>query len=231
LPMPHNLEVILQSLIVILFVLGATNSLNLLDGLDGLCGGVTAIITVAMLLLSMHLATWGASEVGDPVRIIVCLGLVGGVCGFLPFNRYPAKIFMGDAGSMLLGFTIAALMILFAEGIPRWWMASIVVFGLPILDTAVALVRRLLNHRPLFVSDRGHIYDQMIDRGIPLKKTVAICYVLAGTYAVIGVAMSQIRTRYAAVVYVFVFVASAIIVWKKGYLKMEGLRGAIHKED
>ncbi|MHC4728734.1 MAG: glycosyltransferase family 4 protein [Planctomycetota bacterium] len=231
LPMPHNFEVILQVLIVIFFVLGATNSLNLLDGLDGLCGGVTAIITVAMLLLSMHLATWGASEVGDPVRIIICLGLVGGVCGFLPFNRYPAKIFMGDAGSMLLGFTVAALMILFAEGIPRWWMASIVVFGLPILDTAVALVRRLLNHRPLFISDRGHIYDQMIDRGIPLKKTVAICYVLAGTYAVIGVAMSQIRTRYAAVVYVFVFAVSAIVVWKKGYLKMEGLRGAVHKQD
>jgi UDP-GlcNAc:undecaprenyl-phosphate GlcNAc-1-phosphate transferase len=229
--MPHYLETILQVLIVIFFVLGATNSLNLLDGLDGLCGGVTAIITVAMLLLSMHLATWGASEVGDPVRIIICLGLVGGVCGFLPFNRYPAKIFMGDAGSMLLGFTVAALMILFAERIPRWWMASIVVFGLPILDTAVALVRRLLNHRPLFVSDRGHIYDQMIDRGIPLKKTVAICYVLAGTYAVIGVAMSQIRTRYAAFVYVLVFAVSAVIVWKKGYLKMEGLRGAIHKQD
>ncbi len=231
LPMPHNLEVILQVLIVICFVLGATNSLNLLDGLDGLCAGVTAIITVAMLLLAMHLATWGASEVGDPLRIIICLGLVGGVCGFLPFNRYPAKIFMGDAGSMLLGFTVAALMILFAEGIPRWWMASIVVFGLPILDTAVALARRLLNHRPLFVSDRGHIYDQMIDRGIPLKKTVTICYVLAGAYALIGVAMSQIRTRYAAVVYVIVFAVSAIIVWKKGYLRMEGLRGAIHKQD
>jgi UDP-GlcNAc:undecaprenyl-phosphate GlcNAc-1-phosphate transferase len=231
LPMPHNLEIILQSLIVILFVLGATNSLNLLDGLDGLCAGVTAIITVAMLLLAMHLATWGVSEVGDPVRIIICLGLVGGVCGFLPFNRYPAKIFMGDAGSMLLGFVIAALMILFAEGIPRWCMASIVVFGLPILDTAVALARRLLNHRPLFVSDRGHIYDQMIDRGIPLKKTVAICYVLTAVYAIIGVTMSQIRTRYAAVVYVFVFVVSGIIVWRKGYLKMEGLRGAIHKEN
>jgi len=231
LPMPHNLEMILEVLIVIFFVLGATNSLNLLDGLDGLCAGVTAIITFCLLLLSIHLATWGSSEVGDPVRIIICLGLVGGVCGFLPFNRYPAKIFMGDAGSMLLGFTIAALMILFAEQIPRWWMASIVVFGLPILDTAVALVRRLLNHRPLFVSDRGHIYDQMIDRGIPLKKTVAISYVLAGVYAVIGLAMSQIRTRYAAVVYIFVFAVSCLVVWKKGYLKMEGIRGAIRKHD
>ena len=231
LPMPRNLEMILSIFVVIFFVLGATNSLNLLDGLDGLCAGVTAIITIAMLLLSMHLATWGFSEVGDPVRIIICLGLVGGVCGFLPFNRYPAKIFMGDAGSMLLGFMVAALMILFAEQVPRWWLASIVVFGLPILDTAVALVRRLLNHRPLFVSDRGHIYDQMIDRGIPLKRTVAVCYVLAGAYALIGLVMSQIRTRYAAGVYVLVFVVSGLVVWKKGYLKMEGLRGAIRKED
>jgi len=230
LPMPENLEIILEVLIVIFFVLGATNSLNLLDGLDGLCGGVTAIITIAMLLLSMHLATWGTSEVGDPVRIIICLGLVGVVFGFLPFNRYPAKIFMGDAGSMLLGFMVAALMLLFAEQIPRWWMASIVVFGLPILDTAVALARRLINHRPLFVSDRGHIYDQMIDRGIPLRKTVAISYVLAGIYAGIGLVMSQIRTRYAAVVYTFVFALSGLVVWKKGYLKMEGLRGAVPKK-
>jgi len=225
-PMPHDFEVVLEVLIVMFFVLGATNSLNLLDGLDGLCAGVTAIITVAMLLLAIHLATWGFSEVGDPVRIIVCLGLVGGVCGFLPFNRYPAKIFMGDAGSMLLGFVVAALMLLFAEGVPRWWMASIVVFGLPILDTAVALIRRLLNHRPLFVSDRGHIYDQMIDRGIPLKRTVAISYMLAGLYAVIGLGMSQIRTRYAAVAYIFVFAFSGLTVWRKGYLRMEGLRGA-----
>ncbi len=226
LPMPHNLELILSIFIVIFFVLGATNSLNLLDGLDGLCGGVTAVITIAMLLLSIHLATWGYSQVGDPVRIVICLGLIGGICGFLPFNRYPAKIFMGDAGSMLLGFMVASLMLLFAEGVPRWWMASIIVFGLPILDTAVALVRRLLNHRPLFVSDRGHIYDQMIDRGIPLRRTVVICYVLAGVYAVIGLVISQIRTWYAAGVYVVVFAVSGLVVWQKGYLKMEGLRGA-----
>lgn len=231
LTMPDSLIIILQALIVIFFVLGATNSLNLLDGIDGLCGGVTIIITLAMLLLSIQLATWEASDAGDPVRIIICLGFIGGLCGFLPFNRYPAKIFMGDAGSMLLGFMVATLIILFAQGIPRWVMASIVVFGLPILDTAVALVRRLLNHRPLFVSDRGHIYDQMIDRGIPLKKTVAICYLLAGIYATIGLVMSQIRTRYAAVIYVIVFIVSGLVVWKKGYLKMEGLRGAIRKKD
>jgi cytochrome b subunit of formate dehydrogenase len=69
----------------------------------------------------------------------------------------------------------------------------------------------------------------MIDRGIPLTKTVAICYVLAGLYAVIGLAMSQIRTWYAAGVYVVIFAVSGVVVWRKGYLKMEGLRGAIRK--
>ena len=229
--MPSGLETVLRIPIVVIFVLGATNSLNLLDGLDGLCGGVTTIITVALLLLAIHLATWGTGEVNDPVRVIICLAMLGAVCGFLPFNRHPAKIFMGDAGSMLLGFEVAALMVLFWQDIPRWWMASVVVFGLPILDTATALVRRMVNKRPLFVSDRGHIYDQMIDRGVSLKRTVAFCYVLAGVYAVIGLVMSQIRTRYAAIVYVFVFAISGFIVWKKGYLKMEGLRGAIHKKD
>lgn len=211
--------------IVMFFVLGATNSLNLLDGLDGLCAGVTAIITVAFLLLSIHRATWGFSDVGDPVRIIVCLGIVGGVLGFLPFNRHPAKIFMGDAGSLLLGFVTAALMILFAEQVPRWWMASIVIFGLPILDTATALVRRWLNKKPLFVSDRGHIYDQMIDRGLSLKKTVALCYGLAGLYALVGLAASQMLLPYALLTYSAVFLVSAVTVWKKGYLGMDGNRG------
>lgn len=233
-PLPAKLEPIIQAGIVIFFVLGATNSLNLLDGLDGLCGGVTVIITLAMLVLTTHLATWGFSEVGDPIRIIICLGLVGGVCGFLPFNRHPAKIFMGDAGSMLLGFMVAALMMLFAEAIPRWWMAAVVVFGLPILDTATALVRRLLNKRPLFVSDRGHIYDQMIDRGIPLKKTVVICYLLTMLFAIFGVAMgvtTKIRTVHAFFIYAALFIISGLIIWRKGYLKMEGLRGKVPKKD
>lgn len=217
----QNFEMILGIPVVIIFVLGATNSLKILDGLDGSCAGVTVIITGAMLLLAIHLGTWGFSEVGgDHVRVIICLGLLGGACGFLPFNRYPTKIFMGNAGSMLLGFEVAALMILFAEKVPRWWMASIVVFGLPILDTAVAILRRFINKRPLFVSDRGHIYDQMVDRGTPLKKTIAICYSLAAMYALIGLVMSQISTKYALVVFVVVFTISAGVIWKKGFLKM-----------
>jgi UDP-GlcNAc:undecaprenyl-phosphate GlcNAc-1-phosphate transferase len=229
LSLPDSVEACLKGLITVIFVLGATNSLNLLDGLDGLCAGVTSIISLAMLLLAVHLATWGFSGSGDAVRIITALALTGGAMGFLPFNRHPARIFMGDAGSMLLGFLVAALMLLFAERFPRWCLASLMVFGLPILDTGVALVRRRLNHRPLFTSDRGHIYDQMIDRGMPLKKTVGICYALATMFALTGLVMSQIRTRHAVLVTVLVVLVSGAVVWKKGFLRMKGLRGAVQQ--
>jgi len=221
--LPATVNYIIGAPIVLFFILGATNSLNLLDGLDGLCAGVTAIITGAFLFLALSLATWSHSPVGDPVRLIVCLALVGGTLGFLPLNRHPAKIFMGDAGSMLLGFIAGTLMILFMESMGRWSVAAIIIFGLPILDTAVALVRRFINKRPLFVSDRGHIYDQFMDRGIPLKKAVGLSYLLAGIYAVVGVMTATIRFRYAVGLFLIVVLISAVVVWKKGFLQIPSI--------
>jgi UDP-GlcNAc:undecaprenyl-phosphate GlcNAc-1-phosphate transferase len=109
-------------------------------------------------------------------------------------------------------------------------MGTIVVFGLPILDTGTAVLRRLINKRPLFVSDRGHIYDQLIDRGIPLNQTVGICYALAGLYAFLGILITLIRTRYTIIAGVVIYLVSFLIVWAMGFLKMEGLRGAVHKK-
>jgi UDP-GlcNAc:undecaprenyl-phosphate GlcNAc-1-phosphate transferase len=138
---------------------------------------------------------------------------------------------MGDAGSLFLGFTMAALMMLFAAAGPKWCLCSIMIFGLPILDTAVAFVRRWLNKRPLFVADRGHIYDQMMDRGMPLNKTVAACCTLAGIYVLVGLVISQVEIRFALMVCMVVLIISGAVVWRKGFLKMEGLRGAIQKDN
>ena len=221
--LPESVNIIFGAPIVLFFILGATNSLNLLDGLDGLCAGVTAIIMGAFLLLALSLATWDHSPVGDPVRLIVCLALFGGTLGFLPLNRHPARIFMGDAGSMLLGFIAGTVMILFTERMGRWSVGAIIIFGLPILDTAVALVRRFINKRPLFISDRGHIYDQFMDRGLSLKRTVGLSYLLATVYAILGLTVAQIRFRYALVVFVLVVAISGYIVWRKGFLRMPPL--------
>lgn len=218
--LPESLSYILGGPVVLFFILGATNSLNLLDGLDGLCAGVTAIITGAFLLLALSLATWSHSPIGDPIRLIVSLALVGGTLGFFPLNRHPAKIFMGDAGSMLLGFIAGTLMILFTERIGRWSVAVIIIFGLPILDTAVALVRRFVNKRPLFVSDRGHIYDQLMDRGYPLKKAVKLSYVMATVYALIGLIAAQTRFYQAVILFVLLVILSGYVIWRKGFLRM-----------
>jgi UDP-GlcNAc:undecaprenyl-phosphate/decaprenyl-phosphate GlcNAc-1-phosphate transferase len=229
--LPEGIQDVLSYLIVLFFVLGASNSLNLLDGLDGLCTGVTAIITVGFLLLEIHLATWESYPPVDPIRMVVAIALVGAALGFLVFNRHPAKIFLGDAGSILLGFIIASMMMMFSLKNPRWWLASIVIFGLPILDTGTALIRRALNKRPLFLSDRGHIYDQMIDRGIRLQRTVAINYLLAALYAVVGLFSAIfLRGRVALIVDVLVLILSFALVGSKGYFRMAGLRGAVRKE-
>jgi len=224
LPWPGKLLV--DTVIVMVFVLGATNSLNLLDGLDGLCAGVTIICAGGMLLLAILMGIVQDGLQTDPVRAIVCLALLGSTLGFFPFNYHPAKIFMGDAGSLLLGLNMAALMILFAEKAPQFWLASIVIFGLPILDTTVAFARRIVNKRPLFIPDRGHVYDQMMDRGLSVRKTVALCYGLTGLYAVLGLVVGLLPITFAIVVCAAVVLVSALAVWKKGYLKMTGLRGS-----
>ena len=217
--LPEIWNAILGIPIVLFFILGATNSLNLLDGLDGLCAGVTTIITLAFLFLAAVLATWGHSITGDPVRLVVCLALVGATLGFLPMNRHPARIFMGDAGSMLLGFIAGTVMLLFTEQIGKWSVAAIIVFFLPVLDTAVALVRRFINKKPLFLSDRGHIYDQLMDRGWPLRKTVKTCYLLAALYAFLGLLISRTRFRYALVAFLLVVIVSFLGVYRAGFLQ------------
>ncbi|MBN2129966.1 MAG: hypothetical protein JW741_10740, partial [Sedimentisphaerales bacterium] len=93
------------------------------------------------------------------------------------------------------------------------------------LDTAVALARRWLNRRPLFVSDRGHVYDQLMDRGMTLRQTVAVSYLLAGAYAAVGVLAGQVRFRWAVLVFVIVAAFSAAAAWRMGFLQMEGARG------
>jgi len=234
-PMLYSLawpaKLFVDIVVVLVFVLGATNSLNLLDGLDGLCGGVTAIMAGSMLLLATMIGAIGGGTPGDYVRIIVCLALLGSTLGFLPFNYYPAKIFMGDAGSLLLGLNMAVMMVLFAEKSFQLWLASIVMFGLPILDTAVAFARRIINKRPLFASDRGHVYDQMVDRGLSIRKAVSVCYGLTVVYGLVGLVIGILPLLSALIMCAAAVLISAAVVWRKGYLNMTGLRGAAHKSE
>jgi UDP-GlcNAc:undecaprenyl-phosphate GlcNAc-1-phosphate transferase len=201
----------LSALICVLLVIAACNATNLLDGLDGLCGGVTFIIALGFLALAAWLATWGKYPGVDELRVAICLAMAGGILGFLPYNIPPASIFMGDAGSMLLGFFVATMMALFSqEGPFRWVLAAGVVFALPILDTALAVVRRFRAGINIFAGDRSHLYDQLVDRGLSVKQVVVLFYVLAAAAAVLGVLVAiSVRTLYAVILYAVLL----LVIW------------------
>jgi UDP-GlcNAc:undecaprenyl-phosphate GlcNAc-1-phosphate transferase len=204
-------------------IAGATNSTNLIDGLDGLCAGVVAIASLGFLAMGLYMFRAGTPAGGDAtLRMALCVGLLGGCLGFLAYNFHPARIFMGDSGSLLLGFSAALALILFAQ-YPTWkWLAgAALVFGFPIFDTALAITRRALNGRPLFVGDRSHFYDQLRDRGLSVRKTVLLCYLISLILAVLGSVLVTLPTGYSLTVLILSPILALLLCRRLGMLRVD----------
>ena len=184
-------------------VVGGCNSLNLLDGLDGLAAGVSGIAAVGFLFIALYVAAHPYPDSSffdlraDPVRIVMSLALLGAVLGFLPYNFNPAKIFMGDAGSLLLGYLCVATILEFAYVSyvgPLLVIAALIVFALPIADTTLAIVRRKMRGQPIFSPDNQHLhhlclrYAKRLGLGpqASVKVAVLAMYLLAAVFAVLG---------------------------------------------
>jgi UDP-GlcNAc:undecaprenyl-phosphate/decaprenyl-phosphate GlcNAc-1-phosphate transferase len=191
-----------------------------MDGLDGLCGGVSAVIAGGFLLPAISLAMYsgGFATQNDAIRVVLGLALLGAVLGFVPYNFNPASIFLGDTGSMFIGFASATMMVLFASetGQFKWFLAAMVMFSLPALDTALAFVRRYVNGRPLFSPDRFHFHHQLVARGFTVKQTVMISYALSIAFVLLGAAIVFTRTRYAVAIYLVVFGCIMVAAYKMG---------------
>ena len=221
-PMPDWLAIPIGALLTMAVLVATTNATNLLDGLDGLCGGVTAIIALAFVALTIFLACFGHHDTGlDQFRVVICLAMAGAVLGFLPYNAPPAGIFLGDAGSMLLGFFVATMLMLFSlEGTLRWFLAGSVIFGLPIIDTALAVVRRLAARVSIFAGDRNHLYDQLVHRGMNVKAVVGLFYFLALLAGALGVLQAvYLRMRHAILVDLSVLAVVAVVFVTTGMVR------------
>ncbi len=210
--------------LVALFVIGGCNAANLIDGLDGLLSGTTAIMALGLLSISLLMAM--TEPVDDPeqtlvgMRVVLSLALLGATLGFLPYNFNPAMIFLGDCGSLLLGYLCVVIIMSFGErGQTELVIAGLVVFGLPILDTILAIIRRKLAGLPFHSADSNHIHH-LLKRSLgTVKLAVFALYGICVCFGVLGVAMAATRlmtqTRVLAVVSIafafFAFISAMAI--------------------
>lgn len=173
-------------LITIFWIVGVSNAVNLIDGLDGLAAGVSAIGTFTIMVLSLITGNW-------PVALLSAV-LLGSIVGFLFFNFHPASIFMGDTGALFLGFSLATLSVLgFKSAVAVSFLVPILILGVPLSDTFLAIVRRKLNNKPISVADKGHLHHCLMDLGFSTRKTVLIIYGLAALFGSCAMLLSQTK--------------------------------------
>lgn len=167
-------------------IVGLINAINLIDGLDGLAGGVSVIALVAFFVLGLL--------DGNATVMVLCAGLLGAVLGFLKYNFYPARIFMGDAGSLVLGFALAFIAIALTQmpGATVSPMVPVLVLGLPIVDTLWVMTRRFLRGTNPFSPDKTHVHHIFMDLGFQHRFTVIILYGLSIFWASFSVLFSRL---------------------------------------
>lgn len=200
------------AIIIGAFVLGGCNSANLIDGLDGLLTGTTVIMAASLLVITLVVASLFPKMAGEltGTRVILCFALLGAALGFLPHNFKPASIFLGDAGSLLMGFTVIVIILLLGEtGFTHLVFAGLIVFGLPILDTTLAIIRRRLNRVPISAPDDNHLHHMLKRTKLGTVGAVFVLYGVSILFSAVALLLVLLRAR---VVYAMVIVMAAFIV-------------------
>jgi UDP-GlcNAc:undecaprenyl-phosphate GlcNAc-1-phosphate transferase len=204
----------LSGLLTLVWVVGAMNAVNLIDGKDGLAGGATALAFLGMA---------GAHALnGDAGGLLLVAAVLGALVGFLRYNVHPASIFMGDSGSLFLGYLLAAYGLRgTAHADPALALIiPAVAMGLPVLDTLVSMGRRFLHRRPLFFPDRDHIHHRVSAR-LPYGQAVLALWGLAAFFAAGAMLMAAVPARVSALVFTAGAACVAALLGRLGYLRRD----------
>ena len=176
---------VIDYLVTVLWLVAITNAVNLIDGLDGLAAGIAAISALCIAYVAyIH---------GYELPTMLMMAVAGSALGFLPFNFHPAKIFMGDGGSQLLGFAIAAFSV---QGTVKGATIMVVllpalVLGLPIFDTLMAIIRRTSRHQSISTADKEHLHHKIMKAGFGQRRAVLLMYSLSGIMGIMAVLYSR----------------------------------------
>src|SRR6267378_983107 len=181
-----TLHPILGFVLTLIWIVGIANAFNLIDGVDGLASG--SALFSSLVLLSVSLIQ------GRALVAVIALVLTGALAGFLRYNFNPASIFLGDSGSLFVGFSLAALSI---QGSQKASTAvavaiPILAFGVPVVDTGVTIARRLLSGKPIFKGDREHIHHMLLARGWSQRRVVLVLYAVSAAFGLL--AMLSVNT-------------------------------------
>ena len=171
--------------LTVIWIVFITNAVNFIDGHDGLAAGVSAIMSISLVFISIR--------VGEYSIAILGIALMGSCFGFLPFNFNPAKIFMGDTGSTFLGFMLATLSIqgVFKSYAVISFAVPLLILGLPLFDALFAMIRRILRGQSPMTADRGHLHHRLVDMGFSQKQTVFILYAISGVLGITAVLLAE----------------------------------------
>jgi UDP-GlcNAc:undecaprenyl-phosphate GlcNAc-1-phosphate transferase len=176
----HELPWFIGLACTVLWVLAITNAFNLIDGLDGLAAGSALFSTLVAFVVALLN--------GPSLVTVMTIALAGAILGFLRYNFNPATIFLGDSGSLFIGFLLSALALKGAQKAPTIVAIAIPVvsFGLPILETSLSIVRRLISGRPVFTADREHIHHKLLQHGMTHRQVVILLYGVSAIFALLS---------------------------------------------
>ena len=207
--------------LTMLWIVACTNAVNLIDGLDGLAVGVSAISSLTMLIVSLF--------VSEPVVSLILAALTGACLGFMPYNLNPAKIFMGDVGSQLLGFVLstASIMGLFKLHAIITFFVPLLALALPLADTIFAFFRRILHGQSPFKADKGHFHHRLLAIGLNQKQVVAVLYGISAVLGLLAVLMAGNSVAVKIICLVTAFIIS-LVIWLKIFKNNPNLRAEHH---
>jgi UDP-GlcNAc:undecaprenyl-phosphate GlcNAc-1-phosphate transferase len=201
--------------LTMLWFTGVINAVNLIDGLDGLAGGVALVAVLTTFIISI--------QRGHPLMLLFSSALAGAILGFLFYNFNPASIFMGDTGSMFLGFVLAASAMLTNQKASTTVavLIPVIVLGLPIMDTLLAMGRRALRGRPLFQADRDHIHHRLLALGLSHRQAVLVLYGFCILLAGAGVLLTYTNSNGSILLLLAVAVVAFVALRSLGYMRLD----------
>ncbi|HWJ76490.1 MAG TPA: MraY family glycosyltransferase [Niallia sp.] len=208
----YDINPIVSYIITIFWIVGISNAINLIDGLDGLAAGIStiAIGTIAVMALIN----------GKLLILTLCMIVLGSTLGFLKYNFHPAKIFMGDTGSLFLGYCISVFSVLgLYKSVTLFsFVVPILILGVPIFDTTTAIVRRIVNKKPISAPDKGHLHHRLISLGISHKSTVLLIYGLGLIFSICAILFSTATLWGSLFIGLLLLLALEFIVEKIGLI-------------